>query len=132
VVVGVGQKATITVPNVVGATGYRVYRGILADGSDAKWVGRIADPPANADGVFVDKGQWNTVDSTGKKNNGLAIVIEPDPGDVCIAQLAPLLKMPLPQVDTTFPFLLLLYIVFVLKASERVKIYKNCGQYISP
>jgi hypothetical protein len=33
-------------------------------------------------------------------------------------------------VDTTYPFLLLLYIVSVIKAPQRVKIYKNCGTYV--
>ena len=47
-----------------------------------------------------------------------------------MSQMAPLLKMPLPQVDTTFPFLLLLYCALVVKAPERVIIFKNCGPYV--
>ena len=55
--------------------------------------------------------------------------MKPEARDLCIAQMTPMIKMPLPQVGTTFPFLLLLYMVSVIKAPQRVVIYKNCGQY---
>lgn len=127
-----GQKATLTIARVTGAAGYRIYRGLESDGSDAKWIGR-ATQPTNGNITFVDLNGWRTANATtGAAENGLAIFLEPDPTDVCIALLAPLLRMPLPQVRTTFPFYLLLYCVLVLKARERIRIYKNCGVYTTP
>lgn len=123
-----GEKCTATIARVTGATGYRVYRGTASNGSDAKWVGRVAQP-ASGDATFVDLNGWRTVDADGDPANGLAILVEPDPKDVVIAQLSPLMRMMLPQESTTFPFFLLLYVTLVVKAPERVRIYKNCGKY---
>lgn len=128
--VDAAQKVTLTIARVTGATGYRVYRGKLADASDAKWIGRIPQPPAG-NATFVDLNGWRTLNANGKPENGVVLIVEPDPTDVCIAQLAPLMRMPLPQVKTTFPFYLLLYCVLVVKAMERVRIYKNAGPYVA-
>lgn len=125
------SKVTIVVTRVDGATGYRIYRGKLADGSDHKWIAKVAQP-ASGNLTFVDKGEWYTIDANSKQSDGLAVIIKPDAKDIAIAQMTPLIKMPLPQEGTTFPFLLLLYIVSVIKAPERVKIYKNCGTYVAP
>ena len=120
---------TIVVTRLAGATGYRIYRGTLADGSDHKWIAKVAQT-TSGNLTFVDKNGWFTTDANGGQSDGLALVIKPDPADIAIAQMTPLIKMPLPQVDTTFPFLLLLYIVSVIKAPQRIKIYKNCGTYV--
>ncbi len=122
---------TIVVTRLAGATGYRIYRGAKSDGSDHKWIAKVAQT-ASGNLTFVDKNAWFTKDANGNSSDGLALVIKPDPADIAIAQMTPLIKMPLPQVDTTFPFLLLLYIVSVIKAPQRIKIYKNCGTYVSP
>lgn len=122
---------TIVIARLTGATGYRIYRGKLADGSDAKWIAKVPQTIAG-DLTFVDKGEWQTVDASGAAADGIALVIKPDAKDIAIAQMTPLIKMPLPQVGTTFPFMLLLYIVSVIKAPERIKIYKNCGTYTAP
>ncbi len=124
-------KVTIGIVRVSGATGYRIYRGKAADGSDAKWIAKIPQTDSG-DVAFVDKGEWQTIDAAGKQADGMAIIIKPDPKDIAIAQMTPLIKMPLPQEGTTFPFLLLLYLVSVIKAPERVVIYKNCGTYTAP
>jgi hypothetical protein len=129
VAVAADQEVVVTAANVAGATGYRVYRGFLADGSDAKWIARIAQDGAN-DCVYTDVNQYRTQTSAGKEENGLTIIFKPDPKDIAMSQMAPLTRMPLPQVDTTFPFLLLLYCVLVPKAAERIKIFKNCGRYV--
>lgn len=128
VAVTAGQKVTIVVTRVTGATGYRIYRGAASNGSDAKWIAKVAQPGAG-NLTFVDMGAWRPLDANGNAGDGLVIVVKPDPKDICIAQMAPLVKMPLPQVGTTFPFMLLLYIVSVIKAPERIRIYKNCGTY---
>ena len=123
------SAVTIVVTRLGGATGYRVYRGKLADGSDAKWIAKVPQT-VNGNLTFVDTNKWFTTDANGNQSDGLALVIKPDPVDIAIAQMTPLIKMPLPQAGTTFPFLLLLYIVSVIKAPQRVKIYKNCGTYV--
>lgn len=133
VAVTAGQEVVVTIARVAGATGYRLYRGTLVDMSDAIWIARITQTPS-ADPTHTDVNQWRTTDyATGlEKQNGLSIIIKPDPKDLCTSQMTPLVKMPLPQIDTTFPFLLLLYCVLVVKAPERVMIYKNCGKYTAP
>ena len=123
-----GQKCTATIARVTGATGYRVYRGTQSDGSDAEWIGRIPQP-ASGDATFVDQNLWRTVDANGKKSNGLAVMIDQDPADICFAQMTPLIKFPQPIEGTTIPFLLLLYGVLVPKNKERIRIYKNAGVY---
>jgi hypothetical protein len=60
-------------------------------------------------------------------NTNIAPLICRNPADLCIAQMSPLLKMPLAPVSTTFEYLLLLYHTLVLKAPERQIIFKNVG-----
>lgn len=131
IAVTAGQMVTTVITRLAGATGYRVYRGKLSNGSDAKWIAKVAQT-VSGNLTFVDLNAWRTVDSTGKPSDGLALIIKPDPQDIAIAQMTPLIKMPLPQVGTTFPFMLLLYIVSVIKSPERIVIYKNCGTYTAP
>ena len=126
-----GQKVTIVVTRVSNATCYRIYRGKASDGSDAKWIAKVKQP-TSGNLTFVDSGKWLPVDANGAQSDGLVIEVKPDRRDITIAQMSPLIKMSLPQVGTTFPFLLLLYIVAVIKAPERVRIYKNCGKYTQP
>lgn len=130
------SKVTLAIARVTGATGYRVYRAIANDATTAKWIGKVVQPN-NGDAAFVDRNFWRTVNATtGKTENGVAVVFDTDPRDLCVAQMAPMMKMRLPQGVagglTTFPFMLLLYITMVLKAPARVKIYKNCGVYTPP
>jgi hypothetical protein len=127
VVPDASTRVTIVIAKVAGATGYRIYRGVKADGTDAKWIAKVAQTVGAL--TFVDKGEWHTTDANGNPADGLALIIKPEAKDICIAQMTPLIKMPLPQAGTTFPFLLLLYIVSVIKAPERIRIYKNCGTY---
>jgi len=129
IVATAGQKITLTITKPSGnTTGYRIYRSTTADGI-FKWVGRVACG-GNSTMAWVDTGAWMTVDSDGLEQNGLCVLIKPDPKDLVMSQMLPLVKMPLPQVKTTFPFYLLLYCALVLKAPERVLIYKNCGNYV--
>jgi len=127
-VAAVGTQVTTVITRTTAATGYRVYRGFLADGSDAQWIAKIAQP-TSGNATFVDTNAWRTQTADGVQENGIAIIMKPEARDLCIAQMTPMIKMPLPQVGTTFPFLLLLYMVSVIKAPQRVVIYKNCGQY---
>lgn len=132
IVADAGQKIPLVITKPSGTTvGYRIYRSLTATGT-YKWIGKVADSGASTTN-FEDDGSWCTSDTNGNEQNGLAIIIKPDnTRDVAMSQMAPLMKMPLPQVDTTFPFLLLLYCALVVKAPERVLIYKNCGKYVAP
>lgn len=120
VVVTAGQQVTVSIPRVNTAIGYRLYRGKLADGSDARWIATIPQPPAGA-ASHIDTNQQIP-------GSGTAMFFNADSADLAIAQLAPLIKWPLAIVNTTVEFLLLLYHVPVVKAHERVWIFKNIGR----
>jgi len=146
------QGATFTVAPVAGATGYRIYRGASATASTHRLIAKIKAPAVATTAtatattgnttntattstgavVFIDLGAWTPTDNiTTNATDGMAIFIKPEPRDICIAQLAPLHKKVLPALDTLNPFILMLYATLVVKAPERIRIYKNCGQYVS-
>jgi hypothetical protein len=127
----VGQKLTLTIGRVAAATFYRVYRGKLADGSDAKWIVRIPQTAA-ADPTYIDLNQWRTQNADLKPENGMCIIQRSTPTDLVFAQAMPLMKLPLPLNQTTLPFYLMLYGVPILKTPEKFIIFKNCGPYIAP
>ena len=60
-------------------------------------------------------------------DTNLAPLLCRNPADLVVAQMSPLLKMPLAPVSTTFEYLLLLYHTLVVKAPERQIIFKNVG-----
>lgn len=118
--VTLGQKVTVTIPRVSGATGYRLYRGPTAVASASGWIATITQP-ASGNASYVDLNQKVPL-------SGTAVYFHADPSDLAIAQLAPLVKWPLAIVDTTVQFLLLLYHTLVLKAPERIVIFENVGR----
>jgi hypothetical protein len=99
------------------ATGFRIYRGKAADGSDAKW---IKDVPASA-ATYVDK-------NTKIPGTGYVFLLNKNPETLVVSQMTPLIRYPLAIVSTTVEWLLLLYHVPVLKAGERIYIFKNVGR----
>jgi len=62
-----------------------------------------------------------------RAGTNIAPLICRNSADLCIAQMSPLLKMPLAPTSTTFEYLLLLYHTLVLKSPERQFIFKNVG-----
>lgn len=120
VAVTLGEKVTVTIARVNTATAYRLYRGTQADGSDAGWIATVPQP---------DSGDASHVDTNQQiPNTGTAIWFHADTADIAIAQLAPLIKWPLAITSTTVEFLLLLYHTLVIKAHERVWVFKNVGR----
>lgn len=115
-----GQKVTVTITRVSGATRYRVYRGLAADGSDAGWIADVPQPGVG-NASYVDKNQI-------MPGTGMAIILNMQEEDIVLAQMAPLIKFPLAIVSTTVEFLLLLYHVLVVKAAERMIVVKNIGR----
>jgi hypothetical protein len=100
------------------AVGYRLYRGSLADGSDARWVATL--PVATVS--YVDVNQQIP-------GAGWCFFFERSPENLVLAQMTPLLRYPLAVVNTTMEFLLLLYHTLVVKVPERMYIYKNVGRF---
>ena len=114
-----------------------------------KFVGYVADPaganPTDLSGVyspttavgnspasnivtFVDRNGTSELYNNFMPSTNIAPLICRNSADICIAQMSPLLKMPLAPVSTTFEYLLLLYHTLVLKAPERQFIFKNVGK----
>lgn len=115
-----GDIVTVTIPNVTGAWGYRVYRGAASNGSDAQWIGETAST-ATANATFVD-------DNSIMPGTDVALFVNRDPMNLVIAQMAPLLKLPLAIQNTTIPFGLLYLHTLAMKAYERQFMVVNIGQ----
>jgi hypothetical protein len=120
VVVAPGQVVTVTIPNITGAFGYRVYRGVQPTGSDAYWIGDVA-ATSTANATFVD-------DNSIMPNTDVASFIERNPMNIVIAQMAPMLKLPLAVQNTTIPFGLLYLHTLAVKAVEREFMVVNIGK----
>lgn len=119
-VASAGDVVTVTVPNVTGAWGYRVYRGTKSDGSDAQWIGETA-ATTTANATFVD-------DNSIMPGTDVSLFINRDPVNLVIAQMAPLLKLPLAVQNTTIPFGLLYLHTLAMKAPERQFMVVNIGK----
>lgn len=120
VAVSAGDVVTLTITNVSGAYGYRIYRGVQSNGSDAGW---ISDVAASTGGsvTFVDE---NLI----MPNTDVALFVNKDPVNCVIAQMAPLLKLPLAVQNTTIPFGLLYLHTLAVKAAERQFMVVNIGK----
>lgn len=140
--VGATNSTSPSSPSAVDAQGNSVW----------KFVGYVADPagPNSAQGdvgdgtygpksvfqnspsaayvTFVDRNGTSELYNNFMPSTNIAPLICRNSADICIAQMSPLLKMPLAPVSTTFEYLLLLYHTLVLKAPERQFIFKNVGR----
>jgi len=119
-VTAAGQVVTVTIPNVTGAWGYRVYRGLISTGSDAQWIGDVART-ATANALFVD-------DNSIMPGTDVACFMNKNPMNMVMAQMAPLLKLPLAIQNTTIPFGLLYLHTLAVKAPERQFMVVNIGK----
>lgn len=120
VAVSAGDIVTLTIPNVTGAFGYRVFRGVQPNGSDAYWIGEVA-ATQTANTTFVD-------DNSIMPGTDVAVFMEKSPQNLVIAQMAPLLKLPLAIQNTTIPFGLLYLHTLAVKAPERQFMVVNIGK----
>lgn len=122
VIVASGQKVTVTITistQRAELRGYRVYRGTLSDMSDAGWVADV--PEISGAASFVDR---NGI----IPNTHIAMVLEGHEDNLMLAQLAPLMRFPLPPVKTTLPFYYLLYHTLIVKIPKRQFLIKNIGR----
>ena len=138
VTVAAGDSVIIAIPAVALAKSFRVYRCKLTSSSetvpgfdatdsigDNRWqyVGHL---PGTA-GTFTDRNGTPELYNNFRGGTNIAPLICRNSADLCIAQMSPLLKMPLAPTNTTFEYLLLLYHTLVLKSPERQFIFKNVG-----
>lgn len=115
-----GQVVTVTIPNITGAWGYRVYRGLISSGSDASWIGETAHTGIT-NATFID-------DNSIMPGMDVALFLNRDTQNMVIAQMAPLLKLPLAIQNTTIPFGLLYLHTLAIKAPERQFMVVNIGR----
>lgn len=138
VTVAAGDSVIITIASVALAKSYRVYRCKLTGAGEAtpafgatdsiganrwQYVGHL---PGTA-GTFTDRNGTPELYNNFRGGTNIAPLICRNSADLCIAQMSPLLKMPLAPTNTTFEYLLLLYHTLVLKSPERQFIFKNVG-----
>jgi hypothetical protein len=115
-----GSINTLTITKVTGAMGYRIYRGTQSNGSDAQWIGEVADS-GSATTAFAD-------DNFLLPGTNVSLIVEKSQQNVVIPQMAPLLKLPLAVQNTTIPFGLLYLHTLALKAPERQFMIINIGK----
>jgi hypothetical protein len=132
----------LLIPRVKGsglaaARAYRIYRRTvssetvapsLAGSTEWKFVGYMPDPNAGDFIEFTDSNGNADSYNNFRPGTNIAPLLCRNSADLCIAQMSPLLKMPLAPVSTTFEYLLLLYHTLVLKAPERQFVFKNVGK----
>ena len=127
-----GHRVRLTITQVSGATGYRIYRTpgttgtpVAADinGVNTRW---IADVPDSGSGTTVYDDLNQIMPGT-----GFMIFIRPQAEDIAIPQMSPLVKFPIAIVSTTIEFFLFLYHTLTVKAPQRMFIVKNIGR-LSP
>lgn len=116
---------------------YRIYRitkktGITPSATDPDWryVGYDIDGKTGSTTtrqVWVDRNGTSELYNNSMPDTNIAPLLCRNPADLVVAQMSPLLKMPLAPVSTTFEYLLLLYHTLVVKAPERQIIFKNVG-----
>ena len=116
---------------------YRIYRvtkktGITPTATDPDWryVGYDIDGKTGSTAtrqVWIDRNGTSELYNNSMPDTNLAPLLCRNPADLVVAQMSPLLKMPLAPVSTTFEYLLLLYHTLVVKAPERQIIFKNVG-----
>ena len=136
--VAAGDSVILTVPAVDKAKSFRIYRCKLTASGEAtpgfgatdstganrwQYVGHL---PGTA-GTFTDRNGTPELYNNFRGGTNIAPLICRNSADLCIAQMSPLLKMPLAPTNTTFEYLLLLYHTLVLKSPERQFIFKNVG-----
>lgn len=122
VVIASGEKAVLTIDRVTEATGYRVYRGTVNDATKAGWIGWIPQP-GSGNATFNDLNEI-------RPKTWMGLILNLSSEDIALAQMAPLVKYPLAQIDTTIPFLLMLYHALAVKALERAIMVINIGDRI--
>ena len=135
---GSTQQVVISITNAPGnkvATAFRIYRMALSGTtspalSNSGWrmVGYIHANSTGTAATFIDRNGSQNLYNNFMPDTNVAPLICRNPADLVVAQMSPLLKMPLAPVSTTFEYLLLLYHTLVLKAPERQIIFKNVGK----
>ncbi len=118
--VSAGDVVNVTIENVTGAWGYRIYRGLQSNGSDADWIGEVSATLTSST-VFTD-------DNSIMPGTDVAVFFNRDIQNMVIAQMAPLLKLPLAIQNTTIPFGLLYLHTLAIKAPERQFVVVNIGK----
>ncbi len=120
-----GQQIVITInrPGSIDPSlrGYRLYRGTSSDPTAARWIADVPDPHTGTNTTYTDTNQ--IVPGT-----DIMLVLEGSPENLVIAQLAPLMRYPLPPNQTTLPFYLLLYHTLVVRAPQRQFLVYNIGR----
>lgn len=99
-VAGANSKVNVLWDNVPGAVFYKIYRG--DNGSRVLYLTKVARTNAAQSG-YTDFGYWLPGTSM-----AFALRMDPDEG-LCWKQLAPLMKLPLAQIDTKMRWAILLY-----------------------
>jgi hypothetical protein len=122
---GQGVTVTITRPGAIDPSlrGYRLYRGVSNDPNAARWIADVADPHTGTTLTYTDTNQ--IIPGT-----DIMLILEGSPENLVIAQLAPLMRFPLPPNQTTLPFYLLLYHTLVNRAPQRQFLVYNIGRLV--
>lgn len=122
--VGANEVVSITINRVISdpvARSYKIYRGITADATLAKFAFEVKDAGAGATQVFTDDG--SAIPGTHS-----ALLMDNDSENVLtFKQLAPLMKLPLARISASERFMILLYGMVQVYNPRRIVVLKNIG-----
>lgn len=124
ITVAAGNKVTLTIPAVPGAYAYAVYRSAKnGAASTAEFCGYVAPATVGGAATFVDLNH---------KLPGLAqsYLLSNDAEVLRFKQLAPLMKMDLAVVATSYRFMQLLYGAPILYAPRKNCLFENIGRAV--
>lgn len=119
VVAAAGDTAEITIPQTAGAVLYRIYRADGAGATSHKYLDKIK--AENGPTVYQDKGTYLPGCSK-------AYFLKTDPREgLRVRQLAPLMKLPLAQIDTKMRWAILLYLALQVYQPRKQFVLINVG-----
>jgi len=124
VTVANGQFVSLTISRILTqplASYYKIYRGTLADGSDAQYMVSLKDPGSTVQTfVYTDGNQ----DIPG---TATVFLLDMSPGVLEFKQLGPMMKLDLAPINLMYRFAMVLYGTPVVTQPTKQVILKNVG-----
>lgn len=120
-----GGSATLTITRATGnppASAYGIYRGTTNNSAQAQFLTYVADAGSGTTQNWTDENA-----NLPGTNSSFYLDMDPDQS-IAFKQLAPLMKMDLATIDTTYRFAILLYGMPIVYAPTKSVVFINVGK----